>query len=85
MKEGKNTDLTFEQVLAVIKQRRPCSPATLRRYLKHLEIRPLGEIRTKPQWYGADAPGKVLDALGSRLVTLAQLRSIRNRSCKVAA
>lgn len=77
--------LTFQDTLKAIQERRPCSPASLRRYIRKLRIRPLGRLRTNPQHYPADTPAKVLDALGDKVLTMQQLLAIKRQAKKERA
>jgi hypothetical protein len=77
--------LTFQDTLEAIQERRPCSPASLRRYLRRLHIKPLGTLRTKPYRFEADTPGKILDALGEKVVTMQQLLAVKRKAQKARA
>ena len=77
--------LTFQDTLKAIQARRPCSTASLRRYIRKLGIRPLGRLRTNPQHYPADTPAKVLDALGDKVLTMQQLLAIKRQAQKARA
>jgi hypothetical protein len=83
-----DTQLTFEQILAAVQARRPCSEATLRRYLRKLEVRPIGSIKMRPSRFAPDAMGKVLAALGlpqERLPSLKQLGNARAKAQRARA
>jgi hypothetical protein len=62
--KGLTLTITFQQTLEAIKERTPCSPASLRRYIKKLKIKPLGLLPTKPQRFPPETPGRILGALG---------------------
>lgn len=72
--------LTFRQTLEAIQVRRPCSPASLRRYFHKLRVKPVGSLRTNPQYYPADTAVRVLDALGEKVVTMQQLRAVKRHA-----
>jgi hypothetical protein len=76
---------TFEQILKAVQERRPCSEATLRRYLRRLHIKPVGKLKTKPARYEPGAAQRVLGALGEKIVTLTQLRAERAKARRAAA
>jgi hypothetical protein len=82
---GLSITLTFQQTLEAIQERRPCSPSSLRRYLRTLNIKPLGTLRTKPHRFAPDAAAKILDALGEKLVTMGQLRAVKRQVQKARA
>ena len=77
--------LTFQDTLEAITERRPCSPASLRRYFRKLGIKPIGSMRTSPQLYPPDAPSRILEALGEKVVTMTQLRAARSQARKARA
>ena len=77
--------ITFRQALEAIQERRPCSPASLRRYLRKLHVKPLGKLRTKPHRFPSDTPNRILGALGERVVTMTQLRSVKRQAQKARA
>jgi hypothetical protein len=76
--------LTFEQVLAIINERRPCSRSTLVRHMRKLGVMPVGKIRTCPLYYEADVPAKILEAVSGRIVTMPQLRAVKRQSRRAA-
>jgi len=55
---------TVERVLAELKGYKPISRKTLYVYLRTLEIRPLSEMRQRPQLYPADTTKRILKGLG---------------------
>jgi hypothetical protein len=77
--------ITFQQALEAIQERRPCSPASLRRYLRQLHVKPLGRLRTKPHRFPADTPNRILGALGEKVVTMTQLRAVKRQAQKARA
>ncbi len=77
--------LTFQQTLEAVSGRRPCSGATLRRYIRKLGIRPAGNLRTRPLRFSADTPNRILSALGEKIATMAELRAERARAQKARA
>jgi hypothetical protein len=77
--------LTFDEILESIQARRPCSPESLRRYLRKLKILPVGELRTRPRHYPGDSASKVLTALGDKVVTLSQLKAERAKAQRARA
>jgi hypothetical protein len=83
--KGLSFTITFQETLEAIQERRPCSPASLRRYLRKLHIKPLGTMRTKPHRFATDAPARILDALGEKVVTMQQLRAVRRQAQKARA
>jgi hypothetical protein len=79
------TTITFNGILERVQDRRPCSPASARRYLRKLKIKPLGTIRTKPLYYPGDTPDRILFALGEKVVTMSQLRAVKRQAQKARA
>jgi hypothetical protein len=77
--------ITFQQTLEAIQERRPCSPVSVRRWIRKLQIKPLGTLRTKPRFYPADTPNRILDALGEKVVTMGQLRAVKRQAQKARA
>jgi hypothetical protein len=77
--------ITFQQALEAIQERRPCSAASLRRYFRKLQVKPLGSMRTNPRRYPSDAPGRILQALGEKVVTMGQLRAVKRQAQKARA
>ena len=80
--KGLTITLTFQQTLEAIKERRPCSAGSLRRYIRKLDIKPVGTIRTRPRRFPLDAPVRILNALGHRIPTMNQLRAARAKAQK---
>jgi len=72
--------ITFRETLEAIQERRPCSPVSVRRWIRKLHIKPLGTMRTNPQFYPADTPVKILDALGEKVATMGQLRAVKRQA-----
>jgi len=70
---------------------KPTSPAQLRRYIRALEIKPIG-ARQRPQRYPDETAGKILKHLGfeehenghrkNRIPTINQLRNERAKAQK---
>jgi hypothetical protein len=85
--QGRNltVTLTFQDMLEAIQERRPCSRASLRRYIRKLHIRPLDKMQTSPRRYSPEAPAKILDALGEKVVTMQQLRAVKRQAQKARA
>jgi hypothetical protein len=77
--------ITFQDTLEAIKPRRPCSAASVRRWIRKLGIKPIGLLRTRPQFYPVDTPARILDALGDKVVTMSQLRAVKRHAQKARA
>ena len=77
--------ITFQQTLEAIQERRPCSPASVRRWIRKLRVKPLGTMRTSPRFYPPDTPNRILDALGEKVVTMSQLRAVKRQAQKARA
>ena len=78
-------NITFNAIVHHVQDRRPCSSRSVRRYLERLKIKPLGRLRTKPRYYPWDAPYRILDALGEKVVTMTQLRAVKRQAQKARA
>lgn len=77
--------ITFQETLEAIQERRPCSPVSVRRWIRKLRIKPLGTMRTKPRFYPAETPNLILDALGEKVITMSQMRAIKRQAQKARA
>jgi hypothetical protein len=55
--------IRLENILAAVREHKPCSRRQLLRYLQDLKIKPVG-IRQRPQLYAEDTPQLVLAHLG---------------------
>ena len=77
--------VTFNEMLEAVRQHRPCSPKSLRRYIKQLGIRPPAKLRVKPYRYSQGSIIIVLDALGEKVVTMSQLRAVKRQAQKARA
>ena len=77
--------ITFQQTLEAVTARRPCSPASVRRWIRKLGVKPIGTMRTKPRFYPVETPALILDALGEKVVTMTQLRAVKRQAQKARA
>jgi hypothetical protein len=68
-----------------VQQRRPYSRTDLLGLLVKINVSPVGKLRTRPQRYPADTVDRVLNALGEKVVTMTQLRSVRRQAQKARA
>ena len=84
--------MTTAEVLEKVRLRKACSLPQLRRHISRLSLRPISEVRQRPQLWPEDTAQKILDNLGltqenghddgknGRVVSLKKLRSTRAKS-----
>lgn len=77
--------MTLLEVQKKMEPKRNCSLVQVRRYVRKLGIKPIGNIRTRPRLYPDDTADRILTELGLKLVTLTQLRAERRRAQKARA
>lgn len=75
--------MTIDQITKEVSSGKAVSRRQVVRYLRDLEIRPLGRLRQRPQIYPDDAGKRILAELG--IVSMAQLRRERTRAQKARA
>lgn len=52
------------QIIEEVNKHRTCSPATVRRHMRRLNIKPIGSGHTRPKYYPDDSGKKILADLG---------------------
>ncbi len=77
--------MTLQEIQITISAVKPTGLRQVIRYLKAAGVKPVGKP-TRPRWYPEDSAAKVLAHLGveprgtPRLVTMTQLRSVREKA-----
>ncbi len=88
--------MTVEQIRQSVVKTTPVSRRQLYRYLRSLNIQPIGTLRRKPQQYPENAAVQILSHLGyitgsngrhlhAKTLSMRQLRSAKLRSQKARA
>lgn len=82
--------MTIKQIQKEVSSTKPVSRRQLFRYLRTLEIKPVGRLQQKPQHYPENTPNLILaelglSALGAKVVSMPRLRRERARVRKARA